>query len=141
MGKVGHFLHSPSSTTVVTGIGTSYDITKAVAIKAARNDINNQPIEFKGYIESLLFAVSNIAGGASKFTVRICIDANGDLSAIGDVEVPIDLGITTATSGTCQILYDRFPFDNILGVDTLYIFFKVNAGSANVTTTQLNWSE
>ena len=97
--------------------------------------------KFKGFLESILFACVNISGGASKVTVRLCVDANGDYCAVGDVEVPIDLGVTTATTGTCQIYYDSFPFDDILGSDDLYIFYKVDAGNCDISIAQLNWSE
>jgi len=142
MAKTGHFLHSISNTTPIVGVGTTYDVTKVHPLDL---NIRRSPYkasqQFKGFLETLLFSVSNVAGGGTTITCRLCIDPNGDLPAIGDVQVPIDFGITTGTSGTCQVLYDHFGFDDILGADTLYVFYKIDAGTCDVGVSQVNWSE
>lgn len=136
MGKVGKYYHYINATTVVSGVGTTYNASKKQTFVMSSQDFN-------GNIESLFITVSDIAGGCSALTVRICVDANGDYSAIGDVQVIIDKGITTATVGTCQILID-IPYQTVTGAspdNTLYVFFKCDAGSCNITQGQIGWSE
>lgn len=141
MAKTGRFLHSPSNNTPIVGVGTSYNVANVHEIEMKSFTPFGSQQKFKGFLESLLFACVNITGGATKMTVRICVDTAGNYSAVGDVEVPIDLGITTSTIGTGQIYYDSFPFDDILGLDNIYVFYKVDAGSCDVSVSQLNWSE
>lgn len=144
MAKTGKFYHYPYNMTQVTGIGTSYNASKRTNIKL--NDIQEPDFEFNGFLESLLFGVSNIAGGASKITCRICIDDDGQYSAVGDFEVPIDLGITDPTVGTCQAILG-VAFKNILSgslgahANEAHVFYKVDAGSCNVDVCQIVWSE
>jgi hypothetical protein len=141
MAKTGRYLHNPSTEVIIVGVGTTYNVAKVhvIDMKSVRPQ-GNKNVAFKGFIESLIFGLDSIAGGAAKATVRLCADADGDIPLVGDVEVPLDLGITTATSGSGQIYYDSFPFENV-GDDNIYIFYKVDAGSANINFGQLSWSE
>ena len=141
MAKTGKFLHNPKTLDVIVGIGTTYNALKfhTIDMKSIRPQ-GNANTTFKGYIEGLIFGVENIAGGATKVTLRICADDRGDLSMIGDVEVTLDLGITDPTLGTGQIYYDSFPFNQPFD-DNLYIFYKCDAGSLDVNYAQLSWSE
>lgn len=140
MAKTGKFYHYVSNITPVLSIGTSYNAAKRQEFNMwERQSVST---EFNGNLESLFLTVDGIAGGCSALTVRVCIDANGDYSCVGDVEVAIDLGITTPTVGTAQVLIG-IPFKNVLGAapNILHVFFKCDAGTCNIATGQLNWSE
>ena len=141
MAKAGRYLHNPSDDTSVAGVSTAYNTGKVhvLDMKSVR-PYGNANVAFKGFIEGLIFRVESLTGGAAKATVRLCADADGDIPLVGDVEVDLDLGVTTATSGSGQIYYDSFPFENV-GDDNIYIFYKVDAGSATVSYSQLSWSE
>ena len=144
MAKTGKFYHYPFTTTQVTGIGTAYNTSKKHDLVLWQRE--DRDFEYHGYFESLLFSLSNIAGGATKVTFRICIDDDGQYSAVGDVEVPIDFGLTDPTAGTCQVILG-IPFKNILSknlgahANEAHIFYKVDAGSADVDVCEIVWSE
>lgn len=141
MAKTGKFLHNPRTEVVVAGIGTTYNAAKYHTLDLASiRPSGNKNTTFKGFIEGLIFGVENIAGGATKVTLRICADARGDISMIGDVEVALDLGITDPTLATGQIYYDSFPFEQPFD-DNAYIFYKCDAGSLDVNYVQVSWSE
>lgn len=141
MAKSGRYLHNPSTNTVVVGVGTAYAAAKkhTIDMKSTR-PTGNKNIAFKGFLESLIVGAENITGGATKLTLRLCADDGGDFSLVGDVEVELDLGITDPTNASAQVYYDAFPFENI-GDDNIYIFYKVDAGSADISFAQLSWSE
>lgn len=144
MAKVGKFYHYPSDDTPIVGIGTAYNAAKRHNLTL--DQIRDRDFEFNGFFESLLFGMSSIAGGCTKITCRICIDDAGQYSAVGDVEVPIDLGITDPTTGTCQVVLG-IPFKNILAgsigahANECHIFYKCNAGSCDVDICEVVWSE
>jgi hypothetical protein len=141
MAKTGRYLHNPSTSDVVVGVGTAYNAGKkhTIDMKSIRPN-GNKNIAFRGFLESLIVGAENIAGGAAKLTLRLTADDGGDFSLVGDVEVELDLGITDPTAGTSQVYYDAFPFENV-GDDNIYIFYKVDAGSADISFAQLSWSE
>lgn len=144
MAKTGKFFHYPFNTTPVTGVGTSYNLSKKHDLTLWQ--IRDRDFEFNGFFESLLFSVSNITGGGAKMTVRICIDDDGQYSAVGDFEVPIDLGLTDPTAGTCQAILG-IPFKNILSkslgahANEAHVFYKIDAGTCDVDVCEIVWSE
>lgn len=150
MDKVGKFYHYPYTVpqTTVT-LSTSYDVNNKVNI--TMDGTQDRDFPWRGYLESLLFGVSNIAGGCSKITCRICVDDQGQYSSVGDFEVPIDFGITDPTAGTCQAILG-IAYKNILAglgiggasaahANEIHVFFKCDAGSCDVDVAQCIWSE
>jgi len=98
---------------------------------------------FKGFVEGIHIRVTSIAGGATKLTMRVCLDSSGDMTVIPDTEATLVTGVTTATSG-CVGYSVRLPIFQILnapGNGNLYLFAKVDAGSAVFSQACITWSE
>ena len=142
MAKTGRFLHSVVNETDIAAVGTSYVLAKkhTFDLKVATSAGTANP--FRAFMRSMFFRCTSIVGGAAKVTIRLCLDAAGDFTILGDTEVTLDLGITTATTGSGQILFDDYPFwEYINNTDTIYAFYKVDAGTATIDVAQINWSE
>ncbi len=143
MAKTGHFLHSIVVPDDIAAVGTSYDLAKfhTINLKSAGGvSMNGQP--FRGFLRSMIIRAKNLAGGAAKVTFRLCCDTGGDFTILGDTEVALDLGLTTATTGCGQVLFDDYPFwEALSNSDTIYAFYKVDAGTATIDLAQINWSE
>jgi len=138
MAKTGKFTHSEKNANLIS-VSNAYSTVNKHTFTIPLDPWYEGV--FNGYLESLLFTLSDIAGGASKITIRLCADANGDVGIVGDVELAFDIGITTATVGSGQILYDHFQCKQLSGTNQIFVFYKLDAGTAKVTQCQLNWSE
>jgi hypothetical protein len=77
---------------------------------------------------------------ATKVTIKLSLDADGDLTLVPATEIPLDPGITTATSA-CAALRVDIPVFQILGGSTVYLFAKVDAGSADFAQSCITWTE
>jgi len=142
MAKTGRFLHSVVNGEDIAGVGTSYDVTKYHLFDLNVIQSIGTLNPFKGFLRSMIIRATSITGGASKVTFRICCDANGDYTVLGDTEVAFDLGLTTATTGCAQVLFDDYPFwEALTQSDNVYVFYKVDAGSVTIDLAQINWSE
>ena len=125
---------STSDSTQKAGVATSYDAAKKATLSLPKNSNFN----FTGNLGGLWIWMSSIAGGATKITFRISLDAAGDEMLVTDTEAdPIYTGTTTATDGSVVYSLNGLPVD--LDVDTLYVFFKTNAGTVAVDKVQLSW--
>ncbi len=142
MAKVGSFLHDsfvvPNSTPV---LGTSF----------ATADVHTHPMgtglppfrsagDYYGIIEGIHVKLTSIAGGATTCTIRVCLDANGDTTIVPDTTATIATGITTATSG-CIAVKVGLPVFQVLGGMTLYLFAKLDAGTADMVASCITWRE
>lgn len=136
MAKQGRFLHINENETQVTGVGTAYSLTKIHTIDTNYNPGRIGP-RYKGYLEQITMQVGTIVT-AAKLTFKITSDAAGDQCVIPSTEVPIEIGTTTANAGTCIVKID-VPAQ-ALGVD-LYLFVKVDAGTATLVKSSFAWSE
>jgi hypothetical protein len=97
---------------------------------------------FRGIVEGIHLRLTNVVS-ATKVTVRICADANGDFSLVPDVECPLAAGITTANSA-CAAVSVGIPLFQIFtppGNGDLYLFAKVDAGSADFSASCITWRE
>lgn len=142
MAKTGRFLHSIVDDNDIAAVGTAYDVTKVHTFDLSVSKSSGTSNPFRGFLRSMMFRCTNLAGGAAKVTIRLCIDADGDYTVLGDTEVVLDIGVTTATTGCGQILFDDYPFWEYLNnSDTVYAFYKVDAGTATIDMSQINWSE
>ena len=142
MAKTGRFLHSVVNQTDIASVGTSYDLAKKHTFDLLAPKSAGSQNPFRAFLRSMFFRCTSIAGGAAKVTIRICTDTAGDFTILGDTEVALDLGISTATTGCAQILFDDYPFwEYINNSDTVYAFYKVDAGTATIDVAQINWSE
>jgi len=113
-----------------------FDMTQVLAYQPSKAN-------FKGFVEGVHIKVGSIAGGATKLTMRICLDADGDFTVVPDTEATIVTGVTTATSG-CVAFAVRLPLFQILnapGNGNLYLFAKLDAGTATFAQACITWHE
>jgi len=142
--RITHFLHnSPVAGTQAVGTGFAlacvhaHDLHNGVAplIAAKRN--------FFGIIDSLQIVLDTLAGGASKVTIRVTEDAAGDIIAIPDTEATLATGLSTATIGCAVFKAQTVVRQDLAGPGngTLYLFVKVDAGSARFLGSEIFWKE
>lgn len=140
MAKVGEFLHDSFVTTNVNGITTTY-----ATIRVHQHDLyadlaGKEGKTFQDRIESIIVRLENVTA-ATTVTVRLCMDANGDFTIVPDTVANLSPGITTANSA-CAAIYYGSPIKNVVGNnDTLYLFVKVDAGTATLDASCVTWSE
>lgn len=97
---------------------------------------------FRGYVKGIHVRLTNI-GAATKVTIRLCADAEGDFSLVPDVEATLAPGLTTSTSACAAFKVD-LPLFQVLagpGNGNLYIFAKVDAGTPNFVASCITWME
>lgn len=99
----------------------------------------NPSAPFRGWVESIHVRLTNVAGGAAKIYIRLCLDANGDYTVVPDVECPLAAGITTATSACAAVSVGIPVFGALLDTTTLYLFAKLDAGSADWQASCITW--
>lgn len=81
-------------------------------------------------IGTLYIKVDSISGSPTGITVRLCRDASGDETIVGDTTASISLGVTTPTEGSITVKIDS-AYSN---TDTnLYLFFKTNGAGSTCT--------
>jgi hypothetical protein len=140
MAKVGSFLHDSFVDDDVAAIDTAFNVARVHVhnLYAGTYISGNQ---FKDRIDSIIVRLKTIAGGAAKVTIRLCMDAAGDYTIVPDTEADLAFGVTTATTG-CAAIYYGAPIKNVIGNnDTLYLFVKVDAGTAVLDASCVTWSE
>jgi len=140
MAKVGSFLHDSFVITNVAAVDTNYNVARVHEhnMYAETYIAGNQ---FMDRIESIIVNFTGIAGGATKVTLRLCMDANGDYSVVPDTTADLSFGITTADLA-CATVYYGAPIKNIIGNnDKLYLFVKLDGGSATLAASCVTWSE
>ena len=139
--KVAGFFHDAvKAPTSPPTLGTSFDVADVHAHSMYEEVVPfvaDRP--FAGRIEAIHLRLTGISG-ASKVTCRLCLDADGDYTVVPDVEATIATGVTTATSG-CVAIEVGIPVSQILGGDSLYLFAKVDAGSATMAQSCISWTE
>lgn len=138
MGKVGKFYHSSTVTSNVAAVGTTFDTTK-FHLHELNAGLNVGTV-FKGYVEGLFIRVTNIAGGATKITARLCCDADGDYTFLPDTEATLATGLTTATTGVAVYEF-KLPIRQFFGTDDVYLFLKTDAGTVTLANSCITWSE
>jgi hypothetical protein len=125
-------------------LGTAFNTTDVLTFDMT-SVLSYQPSKanFKGFVEGIHIKVTSIAGGATKLTMRVCLDADGDMTVIPDTEATLVTGVTTTTSG-CVGYSVRLPIFQILnapGNGNLYLFAKLDAGTAVFSQACITWSE
>ncbi len=126
MGATGKFKHV-SSTVGAYATTTAYALSVPVVLKDETS------------IQSSIFIdLDGIGGGAAKTTIRITSDAAGDISLVPDTEATISLGITTPQFGSTV-----YKTDVIIpaGSNTVYVWVKLNAGTASVNKVTVTGTE
>ena len=97
---------------------------------------------FRGIVNGIHVRLTNI-GAATKVTIRICADPDGDFVLVPDTEATIVPGITTTTAACAAFKVD-LPLFQILGGPgngNLYLFAKVDGGTPNFAQSCITWQE
>lgn len=140
--SIRSFFHVSQNTAEETSVGNAYNSSKY-----HQHDMHDGEVSwlarapFAARVEGIVVKVKTISG-ASKITVRLCLDSTGNFSVVPDVEATISTGIGTTTEGTVAFSVDMPVFQNTTGeTDALYLFFKTDSGTVTVEETRITWSE
>jgi len=142
--RITHFLHHNDKTGsqgVTNGFQLAcvhdHDLNEGVAplIAAKKN--------FFGIVDSIQVVLTSLAGGASKVTIRLCEDAAGDIIIVPDTEATLATGLTTATTGCAVFKVQTIIRQDLGGPGNghLYLFVKVDQGTATFAGSQIAWQE
>lgn len=138
MAKVGSFIHTITHSGLALNATTTYGTGK-------RHNLDLMS-DYSGFAQPLVnirvgtinIHMNTIAGGAASITMRCTRDLAGDDIVFGDTTATISTGVTTATQGNVT-----YKIDSLYGNtnDNLYLFWKLDAGTAVVDTIVVNWEE
>ena len=97
-------------------------------------------------LRTLYVKLDTLAGlsATPTLTMRLTRDTTGNDTVVGDVTATISVGVTTATEGAVTVAIDfAYSHNDISGVtnDTLYLFWKLDQGTANVRRIELTTEE
>lgn len=140
-----HFLHNSLVAPAVPPVlGTAFDVADVHAHDLQARAVNPVRLNrnFKGIVNGIHVQLTNI-GAATKLTIRLCADPQGDFTLVPDTEADIVVGVTTATSA-CAAFAVNLPLFQILGGPgngELYLFAKVDAGTPNFAQSCITWQE
>ena len=100
---------------------------------------------FFGIVDSIQVVLDTLAGVPSptKVTIRLCEDAAGDIIIVPDTEADLAIGLTTNTIG-CAVFKAQTIMRQDLGGPgngTLYLFVKVDQGTARFLGSEIFWQE
>ena len=120
--------------TPISGIGTSFEVAKGREI-----DMGMFPPDqaFRGYVSLINVQFSSLASNPTTATIRVCRDATGDQSIITDTTSSLFTGLTTTTKGSASYLLNAHVA--VSNCDQLYVFIKLNTGSATVDFVEITW--
>lgn len=93
-------------------------------------------------LRTMYVKLDTLAGLSAKptLTMRLTRDAAGNDTVVGDVTASISLGVTTATEGAVTVAIDfAYGHNAVTGtvVDNLYLFWKLDQGTAQVRRIEL----
>ena len=137
MAKVGSYLHN-SAHAVDIAATTTYDVARRHALTGLGGD--STVVQRAYFLRTLYVQLDTIAGGATKLSVKLTRDLAGDQAVVGEVTATITTGVTTATEGNITVAIDfAYSFNDVSNVttDTLYLFWKTDAGTAQVRRIEL----
>ena len=135
MAKVGQYTHGSTITSDVAAIGTTFDTAKYHL-----HQLTIPNTQFTNQIEGLFIRVTNIVGGATKITARLCCDIDGDYTFLPDTEADIAIGLTTATTGGAAWEFG-LPLKQFFGTSEVYLFIKTDAGTVTLANSCITWRE
>jgi len=146
MAKVGKFTHN-SAHAINIAATTGYAAARSHALTNLGGGTGGLIGPQRGYFLRTLYVKLDTLAGLSAsptLTVRLCRDANGDNTIVGDVTASISLGVTTATEGDITVAIDfLYSHNDVTGItsDTLVCFWKLDQGTANVRRVELTTEE
>lgn len=139
--RVRSFFHdSIAAPNPAPALGTSFntsDVHTHDLLAGAVPFLANGP--FQGRVSGVHVHLTSVVT-ATNIDLKICIDADGDFALVPTTRVPLDAGITTANSA-CAALKVDIPIFQIFGGGTLYLFAKLDAGTADFAQSCITWTE
>jgi hypothetical protein len=141
--RITHFLHDSTVTGSQT-LGTAFDVADVHVhdLQAFLPAFQKNARNYRGLLEGIHVRLTS-AGTPTKVTIRLCADAAGDVVLIPDTEADLVAGITTAATKAAAYSV-RLPVYQRLsapGNGTLYLFAKVDSGTAVFAESSLTWME
>jgi hypothetical protein len=134
------FLNS-NQLTGTTALTTAYGTARAHTLVAASPGDYYDQASWTGILETLNIHVHAMAAGATKLTVRVTSDVEGNESILPDTEATIATGIGTATTGSVAFSAGVGMTNlNPTQTDTVvYVWAKTNAGTCNLKESTIVW--
>lgn len=120
------------NTTGTTGISTTYDTGKAVALQYTKYGTAQIAV----MASMLEVQLSNISG-ANKLYASLSRDAAGDNLIMTETRSDVQVGITTNTKGAALYRLDVIIRD--IQDKTLYLHVRTNAGTCDVASAALTY--
>tara|TARA_S200002703_G_scaffold93711_1_gene80919 strand:- start:1629 stop:2063 length:435 start_codon:yes stop_codon:yes gene_type:complete len=141
--RITNFIHdSVEAPDTAPSLGTAF-ATADVHV----HDMTGELPAFKGAglyhgIVDAIFVKLTSASTPTKVTIRLCLDANGDEAVVPDTEATLVQGITTAAT-KCAVFSVGVPIVQLFDSTkrNLYLFAKVDAGSADFEQSVITWRE
>ena len=146
MAKSGSFYHN-SAHAVNIAATNAYAAARSHPLTNLGGGTGGLTASMRRYmLRTLYIKLDDLAGlsAAPTLTVRLTRDTQGNDTIVGDVTASISLGVTTATEGAVTIAIDfAYGHNDVTGVtlDTLYCFWKLDQGTANVRRIELTTEE
>jgi hypothetical protein len=146
MAKTGNFFHnSPHAVNIAAT--TAYAVARSHALTNLGGGTGGLTGPQRAYfLRTLYIRLDTLAGlsATPTLTVRLTRDSTGDTTIVGDTTASISTGVTTSTVGDITIAIDfLYSHNDVTGVtdDTLYCFWKLDQGTANVRRVELTTQE
>jgi hypothetical protein len=140
MSRITNFIHF-SQTNGTTGLTNSYGTARAhnLADKAPMLSAKR----WIGILDTLNLHVHAIAGGATKLTVRVTSDPEGNESILPDTQATISAGIGTATTGSVAFSAGVAMTNlNLTQTDcNVYVWVKTDIGTCNLKDSTISGRE
>lgn len=136
MAAVGAFKHN-SLVNESFAIDATYDVGTAHIheVKSPQSTKTNV------ILDGIFIRVEGIAGGATKLTMRLCWDVDGDYTVCPDTEATISTGLTTTDCGHVTYAFQLPIYAPSVTDKNLYLFVKTDTGTANLALSQLTFHE
>jgi hypothetical protein len=136
MPKTGSFIHN-SAHAVNIAATTAYAVARSHALTNLGGTGNRAY-----FLRTLYIRLDTLAGlsATPTLTVRLTRDSGGDQVVVGDTTASISTGVTTSTEGAITVAIDfAYSHNDISGAvdNTLYCFWKLDQGTANVRRVEL----
>ncbi len=133
--------------TLPTNIGTTYDATKPVILNAGStaattvDNTANNLMPVGAYIDHLTVVVTPTV--AASLTLKLTWDAAGDVPASAPATVTLEPCVTTTTNSYIVTPFQGWikPPSTATSLSRLYLWIKTNAGTVNVVSARLDWTE
>ncbi len=141
--RITNFIHdSVEAPDTAPSLGTAF-ATADVHV----HDMTGELPAFKGAglyhgMVDAIFVKLTSASTPTKVTIRLCLDANGDEVVVPDTEADLVAGITTAAT-KCAVFSVGIPIVQLFDSTkrNLYLFAKVDSGTADFDQSVITWRE